>query len=216
MADTTVNGITVMQADMLRPFGGRWTARIEFDGGLSEGDAAALRLLGVDYSGTVREAGVIGARGYAMIVGGSGGYDRSLPSKHYSYSPTVAAVVNDIMTECGETLSPTTDSNLLAQSLTAWTRTAGTAGDMLAELAEYIGASCRVLADGTTWVGAETWPAVYADWILIGGSPDAGRITIAAEVAGYGPGDSLDGMRLASVKHIVTPQQSRSVLRLMR
>lgn len=216
MADTMVNGLAVMQADMLRPFGGRWTARIEFDGGLTVGDAAALRLLGVDYSGTVYEAGVIGARGYAMIVGGSGGYDRSLPSKHYRYSPTVGAVVNDILAECGENLSPTADANLLAQTLTSWTRTTGTAGDMLAELTAYIGASCRVLADGATWIGAETWPAVYADWILIGGSPDAGRITIAAEVASYGPGDVLDGMRLASVKHIVTPQQSRSVLRLMR
>ena len=119
MSDATVNGLTVLQGDLLRPYGGRWTARVELDGGVSAGDRAALRLLGTDYSGTVREAGVIGGRGYALIVAGAAGLDRALGAQHYAGGVSVRLLQADLLESLGEALAGTSDPDLMARVLPA-------------------------------------------------------------------------------------------------
>jgi len=215
MADALVNGYQIMQADLTRPWEGRWTARIELDGGLAVGDRAALRLLGVDYAGTVREAGVIGGRGYALIVAGAGGLDRALAPQHYSRGVSVRLLLQDLLEGTGEALAATADPALLGTVLPAWTRGAGPALDALDALVEYLGSTWRALPDGSIWVGSDTWPVTGDEWILIGGDPGVGRLTVAADVATLAPGESLAaGLRVRSVTHLVSPSQSRTLLRL--
>lgn len=217
MADATVNGLTVLQADLLRPWSGRWTARVELDGGVSVGDRAALRLLGVDYAGTVREAGVIGGRGYALIVAGAAGLDRALGPQHYAGGVSVRLLLQDMLESLGEALAVTSAPDVLARVLPAWTRPAGVALDALDALADYLGTTWRSLPDGTVWVGSDTWTPTADEWRLTAGDPGAGRLTLAADVATFGPGDALDSAsayRIRSVKHCVTPASARSIVRL--
>lgn len=217
MADAEVNGLTVLQGDLLRPWSGRWTARVELDGGVSAGDRAALRLLGTDYSGTVREAGVIGGRGYALIVAGAAGLDRALSAQHYAGGVSVRLLLADLLESLGEALAGTSDPALLATVLPAWTRPAGVALDSLDALADYLGTTWRALPDGTVWVGSDTWTPSADEWRLTAGDPGAGRLTLAADVATFGPGDALDNAsayRIRSVKHCVTPASARSIVRL--
>ena len=214
MADLKINGYTGQRADLILPPQGRWTARVNFDGELAIGQSVALRLLGVDYVGHVVEAGSIGAAGSVMVAGGTGGLDRSVEARHYRHGPQVQTILFDVLGEVGESLSALSDSAVLARSLTAWTRTAGTALDAVDELAEYCGCKWRVLPDGSIWIGSYTWPAVTTDWTLIGGEPEVGRLTISAETATFAPGEVLDNLRLRSVTHMVTSASSRSILRL--
>lgn len=216
MADAEVNGLTVLQGDLLRPYGGRWTARVELDGGVSAGDRAALRLLGVDYTGTVREAGVIGGRGYAIIVAAAG-LDRALSAQHYAGGVSVRLLLQDTLESLGEALAVTSAPDVLARVLPAWTRPAGVALDALDALADYLGTTWRSLPDGTVWVGSDTWTPTADEWRLTAGDPGAGRLTLAADVATFGPGDSLDAAgsyKVRSVKHCVTPASARSIVRL--
>lgn len=217
MSDATVNGYTVLQGDLLRPYGGRWTARVELDGGLIAGDPAQLHLLGLDYTGTVREAGVIGGRGYALIVAGAAGLDRVLGAQHYAGGVSVRLLLAELLESTGEAPAGTSDPDLLAQVLPAWTRPAGPALDALDALIEYLGATWRALADGSIWVGTDAWTPTADEWRLTSGDPGAGRLTLAADVATFGPGDALDAAgsyRVRSVKHCVTPASARSIVRL--
>ena len=216
MADALVNGYAVLQADLVRPWAGRWTARVALDGGLIAGDLAQLHLLGLDYSGTVREAGVIGGRGYAMIVAAAG-LDRALSAQHYAGGVSVRLLLADLLESLGEALAGTSDPDLMARVLPAWTRPAGPALNSLDALADYLGTTWRTLPDGTVWVGSDTWTPTADEWRLTAGDPGAGRLTLAADVATFGPGDSLDSAgsyRIRSVKHCVTPASARSIVRL--
>ena len=215
MSDNLINGAPVLQGDLVRPYEGRWTARLELDGGVSAGDAAQLRLLGVDYTGTAREAGVIGGRGYALVVAGAGGLDRVLASQHYSQGVSVRLLLQDLLEGTGEALAATSDPGILGTVLPAWTRSAGPALDALDALVDYLGSTWRSLPDGTVWVGADAWPLTTDDWLLISGEPGVGRVTIAADVATIAPGESLaEGLRVRAVKHLITPYQARTLLRL--
>ena len=216
MADALVNGYAVLQADLVRPWAGRWTARVALDGGLIAGDLAQLHLLGLDYSGTVREAGVIGGRGYAMIVAAAG-LDRALSAQHYAGGVSVRLLLADLLESLGEALAGTSDPDLMARVLPAWTRPAGPALNSLDALADYLGTTWRALPDGTVWVGSDTWTPTADEWRLTAGDPGAGRLTLAADVATFGPGDALDSAgsyRIRSVKHMVTPASARSIVRL--
>mgnify|MGYP000949938275 FL=1 len=215
MADNLINGVAVLQGDLVRPWSGRWTARVELDGAVSAGDRAELRMLGVDYTGTVREAGVIGGRGYALVVAGAGGLERAQEAQHYAGGVSVRLLLQDLLEGAGEALAATSAPDVLARVLPAWTRTAGPALDALDALVDYLGATWRTLPDGSVWVGADAWATTSDDWLLIGGDPGVGRVTIAADTATIAPGESLaDGLRVRSVKHLVTPAQARTVLRL--
>ena len=216
MADAYLNGSVVLQGDMIRPYSGRWTARVQLDGMVSPGDTAQLRMLGADYVGQVRESGMIGGRGSAMVVGG-GGLDSMLTPKHYRSTITVQTLLSDWLGVAGVSLSATVDPAVLSSILSAWTVGPVPVLDAIDALAEYLRLTWRVLQDGTVWLGADAWAVTSDDWRLIDGSPDVGRLTVAAEVATFGPGVSLaDGLRILSVKHTVTPERSRSIVRLQR
>lgn len=204
-----------MSADLILPHEGRWSADVEadMDSPPGEGEAVTLRLLGRDYKGVVVAAGDIGdGRTRVRVVGGSGGLDRVLDPKHYRQQPAVGLLWQDLLQETGESLSDLSDTGLLSGSLSKWTRTRGQALDLVSELAGKVGAVWRVQADGRLWIGTDRWEPVSGDWTLIGGSLEAGRVLVAAEVLTADPGQELDGLRLRSIRHVVRAGSSRSIL----
>lgn len=213
--DATYNGAAVLEADLILPHEGRWTADVQAD--LTEtpeaGSSGTLRLLGRDYQGTVLAVGTIGGRTHLRLAGGAGGMDGKADAKHYRNDVSASLLWQDLLQALGETAASSSDQQVLGRTLPKWTRTAAWGLDLLGELADKLEATWRVLADGSVWIGVDTWaPAPETDWILTGGTPEAGRITIAAETCTVDPGQSLDGLRVHSLMHTVRPGASRTVL----
>lgn len=215
--DASVNNQPIMFTDLILPFQGRWTAEIRADVSdpLSRGDTVTIHLLGQDYVGTVVSGGVLGGMTRIWAVGGKAGIDQVLSPKHYRNGIPVSAVWQDLIQESGEAFSADSSNEILTTLLPKWTRTKTTGLNLLAELAAHVGALWRTMPNGQFWIGKDTFvPSPSAEWDLVAGSPESERIVIATEEARFLPGQSLDGLRIKSIKHVVTDSQSRSVLNL--
>ena len=108
--------------------------------------------------GTVTRALLYKGLQQIRIVGGAAGMQSAATAKFYAAGATTSDVLKDLATDAGETLA---DDNDAATSIPGWTSIGGaTVGRQLAELLRPIdGAAWRIKADGTLWVGTESWPA---------------------------------------------------------
>lgn len=216
MSDLTLNGARAMAADLILPHEGRWTADVhaDLDAVPARGSAAVLHLLGRDYQGAVADAGAIGGTTTLRLVGGTGGLDKAAKPRGYLNGTTVGRLWQDLLGELGEV--PAGDASALARGLQRWDRVAAPGTDLVGQLADLAGAIWRTRADGSQWLGRDLWTAATADWTLIGGSLESGRLEISAEVLTLDPGQTLDGIRVRSLVHKVRPGTSRTTLILDR
>jgi hypothetical protein len=93
---------------------------------------------------------------------------------------------------------------LLDTRLPRWHRASGTASHSLTLALDEVGADWRVLADGTVWVGVNTWPEVEVKHVLEDEDYASGVFTIAPEAPDLAPAVTFLGQRIEVVKHFLS------------
>jgi hypothetical protein len=177
-------GAAVLAGSVVLPRAGAWHADLHVDVETAIGPAAELVIYrgtaATTWVGTVRRGGVFQESAPVRLVGGYGGLGTDLEAKYYREA-TVRQVLDDVMRETGEQLSTEASAQLLDVQLARWTRRAGRADLALAALFETLGTSWRILTDGTLWCGAETWPEVDVEHLVVNEWPIDGRVEIDCE-----------------------------------
>lgn len=198
---STANGRPLLSATITMPRVGAWHADVEVDGNTALEGPVRLIVSGQEFRGTAVRSGALAGRVRARIVGGGGGLSRELPARNYTSGPTVRAIVEDMLGDT-EKLSPQSDPAVLSTVLPKWQRLAGLASHALVALADRVEATWRVLADGTVWIGRETWPEVNPQHDLIDEDWVGGIITIAPRAPTLFPGVTFRGHRIEQVVHL--------------
>jgi hypothetical protein len=211
MAFATLNGAAVLEAVVRMESAGAWTAEVSVDAQTAPIGRVTLAAGSAQFAGTALRAGVSNGSLLVRVVGGAGGLARELPAKRYADGTPARVVAADILAEAGEALSPASDAALLGRTLAGWTRVRGRAGEALRVLTQSLGATWRVLADGTVWIGVESWPEADPEHVLVDEAPQAGRIEIADESASLVPGVTFQGQRVVRVEHRLSETALRTV-----
>ncbi len=207
MAYITANGRPVVAMRLTMPAIGVWVAELEVDSDEALEGAVTIAGEGTEHVGTAVRSGVIAEVCRAEVVGGAGGLAGEVDARSYR-SATVRVVLEELLAAAGERLSGASASSALSRSLGYWTRPKGRAGAALGMLVDSIGGAVwRVLAEGSVWVGIETWPD--APSTAFGDELDrdhaAGTVLIAPDAPGLAPGMSLAGDHVARVEHSMGP-----------
>lgn len=192
----------VTGGQVLLPRTGVWLANLTVDERDPLPDRVALKLGEVEMPAAVAKAELIGGMTEARLVGGAGGLGETARTKHY-HRPLVRHVFDDLLRDSGETQASTSTATVLSKDLEAWTTIALSTGAILASLCRVAGSEVnwRVLADGTVWIGTETWPdsQVVSRSIESDGSNAAG--IVGTDVPGLWPGTLLGGRKVDYVRH---------------
>src|SRR5512133_140036 len=171
---------------------------------------ATVEIGGRVWKGTIVRSGENKGVLYVRIVGGAGGLSGVLPPRAYQGVP-LSLPIQDVLTEAGETLSPTVDLSRFGAVVQKWNRSQGTAGAALANLLASAGATWRVLPDGTVWVGDETWPASgLTAYIYDQQAPNSGTLDIVATDPSVYPGEVFRERRVSVVVHKIEAAQLRT------
>ena len=138
-----------------------------------------VTFFGLVYKGTIMRAGTSrdGVCEVA-VAGGAGGLWRELLPLMHPGNPPVRLVLTGpqgVLTLAGETLSPDSTPSVLSQSLAQWPRRGGEAGYLVDDVVREVGASWRVLPDGSVWVGVDGYEDAYK---LV----DGRRVALVADV----------------------------------
>ncbi len=214
MSLVTLQGDAVLSGTVARPLSGAWVARLEVDTVAEPLGPMTLSLAGTLLAGTISQASVFASRVRCVLVGGAGGLATVLPAKFYR-SVTLRTVIVDTLIAAGERFSATSDPAVYGQALPAWARTAGTTAQALdALVAKVPGASWRVLADGSIWVGRVAWAAKSLTFETLSETLAENGIDLRAEIAtadlSLDAGVSLLGRRVKRVHHVVTSGSVRT------
>jgi hypothetical protein len=222
MALVTANDVAVVRGSILRPLVGVWTADLEIDqsdaGAFAAGTSVTIKSAnGYSLTGTVAEnrSGSFLDAVYVRVLGGAGGM--SQPSSARSYvqpGAFVRDVMNGLCADSGETLSTTADASFLALNLTAWSTIGGNpAMRNLRALLDIVAPALnwRILADGTLWIGSESWTQVTTDFQVMHQDPEDGSFHIGIESPFIVPGTSLPGVgNVATVRDDIEDGHLRS------
>jgi hypothetical protein len=200
MADLSANGLHVLACSISMPRTGVWTCDLELDGESALEGRITIKDGDLTFSGTVIRSGVVAGRVFVRAVGGAGGLRKTAPARSYVDVP-LRIPLRDILADVGETLSLSVDAALLDRRLPHWTRIEGPAGTALSSLLDHVGASWRVLADGTVWAGAEVWPVQRVPGEALDPDPELGTHTLAADTFALRPGTTFLGRKVSRVEH---------------
>lgn len=215
MSDLTLNGARVLEGTIARPRVGAWHADLVVDAATAITGAVTLASAdgALSLRGAVVRGGVQNEVLEVRVVGGAGGLGRELAAKAYR-GATVRMVLADLAREAGEAVSSTIAATVLDTALDAWARERGTAVAALRALADTLGLAWRVLADGSLWLGAETWAAVEVEHALLRDAPAEDRVELATEhlPAGLAPGTTFLGRRVSYVEHHVGAAEATTVV----
>jgi hypothetical protein len=205
-----VNRLPLLSAEVTMPRVGAWRADVEADGEDELSGKATIDLQGTKFLGTVVRSGVVGGRVRARIVGGAGGLAKLLPAKNYSGGVVrVSTVLADILRDSGEKVASTADKAITGRQLKMWQRHAGQASHALVTLLDAAQASFRVLADGTVWIGVDSYPEADIEHELLDEDWSTGSLTLAVEAPLLTPGTTFRAHRIEQVVH----RLSRNALR---
>lgn len=149
----TIDGFGIERGTVFLPSDGIWSAElVPFDDAvLEEGQRVKIVVGDLTLSGTITTGGVLVSGGGVYVVGGAGGWRKSIAARAYrddAGGVKLAGVLKDLAKDTGEDVE-------LAESLSgaivgpAWTRLAGTAAEAL----DVLGRPWRVRAEGVTEVG---------------------------------------------------------------
>lgn len=219
MAEVTLANAAVTRATIHLPRVGVWCADVDVDTETAPTGRVSIAVDGVVYwSGTVVSGEVLHGLWRGRIVGGAGGLRTELPATAYRLA-TLADVLADVLAATGETLA--TDAGALTTSAPLYHRAKGIGAQAVAELARALGYVWRVRADGTLWLGAETWPdATAADWTLLDRDPVRGLYTLGGDTLALAPGELVPVrdepgdvfVRAGDVRHVIEPETITTTL----
>ena len=171
MGLVTANGFDAIETRLTVPRTGAWHADLIVDNPTALTGQVTLVIDANDGSPQTLIGTAIPARtgafvdtAHVRVIAGAGGLGASATPKHYN-GVSVSVVLGDLLAAAGETLSSTADQTVLSTGLDAFTATAAPIGTLITLLlaAAAPGASWRMLADGTLWVGTDTFPAQTID-----------------------------------------------------
>jgi hypothetical protein len=217
MADCKLNEADVLTATITLTLSGAWMANVEIDASdpaaivNTSPRGAVITYGGQRFIGTVRRQGVFAARRQVEIVGGAGGLATPMPSQAYQGVP-LSVPLSDLIRASGETLSGAVNPSVQFCLLRRWMRSSGTVGAALDALASSSSYGWRVLADGSVWIGNETWSDVTIDHDLIESDSSKDQIVIASEALSILPGTTFRGRRVSSVQHSVDDEKVRTIV----
>jgi hypothetical protein len=211
----SANGFHVTRAVVTLPRIGVWHAELDVgtDDPAKVGSAVTLSIGegALSLQGTARRSGLYGAHSYVRVVGGAGGFGKAIDARFYRQTPA-RIPLSDALGHGGESLSASSDASKVDQQLGFWTRPSGTVGDALQQLATELDAAWRVLPDGSTWLGTETWPETKAkNTRIISESPEAGSIELHSDTPTLLPGTTYNGKRISRVEHTIEPSNVTTI-----
>lgn len=220
MPDVTANNQPVLEARVLLPRAGAWSAEIAVDAATASqfavGSPVALALAGgaLTFQGTVLPGRVDAyAQSVSLrVVGGKHGLPTICTPRFYQ-GTDVQTVMRDVLSDAGETLSVAAQATPLATQLPFWTLVAQPAASVLSLLAKAVGGGAvwRVLSDGTVFLGVDAFPATaLVNFELLDYMPLEAQQVISAQVPDVFPGESLSGRNVSAVEHHVTAMSART------
>jgi hypothetical protein len=143
-------------------------------------------------------------------VGGRQGLGQELPARVYRSIPA-RLVLDALLAECGETLAPASDADLLAVQLPHWTRLAGPASQGLDQLARALGAGWRIDRAGQVLLSAlGSAPASRSKGERLDDAPGEGYRVYALDQLDLEPGQTFDALPVAEVEHEITAERIRT------
>jgi hypothetical protein len=189
------------------PLIGPWRADLKVDAPSALSGKVEIRIGKTDVlKGTVIRGAMYEGVFCPLIGAGGAGMRTKVTPKHYT-SPTLKNVLTDLCSDAGEAISSTADPATLLTQLPHWTTMkmeAGVAIRLLMESAP-AGTSWRMLADGTLWVGPETWPASQVtDFRELAQTPEDAVVELGLEQPFLLPGTTLGGRKLDQVNIEIT------------
>lgn len=207
MALVEMNGIGVVAAEFSLPRLRAW----HVDATVNTADASlvtgAVTITILDGQLTMRGRGkVVGDyldTVRVRVVAGAGGLAREAAPRYYQQT-TLRIVVGDLLRAAGETLAASSDQTILNTLLGAWTVKGGTVADALELLLSPLGASWRMLADGSFWCGRETWPDAGVEVTVERRDSARHQLQLSMEAPLLLPGTTLNGEHVSYVEHNVT------------
>jgi hypothetical protein len=198
------NGKQVVDMTLTLGLHGAWKAQIQANatvaltGAIELTIADSLTFVGTTDAG--RAAEHLG-RARARVTGGAAGLETAVAGKTYYQAP-LRTILGELLAVGGETIATTTDEDLLATTPRHWARAAGTVRSEIDVLAERFAFSWRVLPDGTTWFGTETWDmCTLTAYTLLEDAREEGRVVIAAETPTVLPGETFLERHVDEVIH---------------
>jgi hypothetical protein len=192
------NGKSLLSASIQEPRVGMWTAVIDVDSDVDLSGSVTIEIDGASWVGTITRGKQYAGRVHAQVVGGAGKLASVIDAKHYLGVPMLS-VLNDLMNDTGEKLSPTTDSDVRNHAVSRWARTQDKAGKALRQVADETSSSWRVLRDGSIWLGAETWAEIKPTYDEIDQVPGRDSISIAPTSPIVTPGSTFVGRHVSRV-----------------
>jgi hypothetical protein len=189
------------------PLVGAWTAEGELDGDEAPEGTVPITIAGeegppLSFEGTVLEGGAIEGRARLFVVGGRGGLRREIGPQQYQMA-TPRLIAASILREAGEAEGDLSGLDGLPP-LPCWVRQRGTAAEALSLLSKRVGATWRVMRDGSVRIGPETWPPYAGRFYLIGANWAHGDAVAAQNAPDLEPGLLVEGRRVGRVVHLVT------------
>jgi hypothetical protein len=220
VAFATLNGKPVFHGIICIPRVGAWTADLSVDRDTAVTGACTLAIDGgLTLQGTADRTGVWLGTARLQVVGGANGLGRTARAQHYRQT-TLRAVLADLLATAGERLAASADAATLGLSFPGWATIGQPIGRMVAALLEDsrlpAATAWRVLADGTVWVGQETWPdsgmVNLVDYQDLAEAPEDGTVELGVEAPRLLPGTTLGGRRVSYVEHRLTGERARTCL----
>jgi hypothetical protein len=224
MSTISLNGYDLMALRLRLHLYGAWVADCTHanpEQTPTAGSPATISLESQTFVGTVVRVSNLGDLSWdTLVVAGHGGLSKLLPVAQF-VSPTVGLILQDAVSLCGESLSPTIDPAFLSRPLQSWRRP-------IRELGRELDAICselsgdgsivwRVLPDGTIWLGVNLWvEAVVENYDIMSWGAQDGCVEIGAEDPTVSPGQTFNGVgRIGTVIHQVNAEETRSQMFLV-
>lgn len=226
MSLVTANNVAVLSGTIAMPLVGVWTADLvldQVDGtGFDAGTRVTISSTSSDDLTTFTLSGVVAPRRtgsfldavHVRIIGGAGGLARMASARSYVQPGAfVRDVVNGLTQDSGEMLSGTADAGFLGGNLTAWAVMTMPVSQALETLIGIVSPAInwRILADGTLWIGTESWTAITPTIDSIEQSPMYGTFDLGVETPSIVPGTSISGVgNINRVEHQISAGKIRS------
>lgn len=200
----SLSGHRVVRARVSIPAWGAWFADVVVDGEVTLSGAASLVVADATFKGSVLSGGAAKGRSSFRLVGGAGGWAKTIPSKHYANDAGVklSTVLGDAAAAVEETLDASTVPATRVGP--AWTRPEDPAArvlELVSPGAWYVG------EDGVTRLGRRPRTTYAGKGTL--GPVDRGRakVTVAADsIAGITPGVVVAELEAVDVEHSISAE----------
>ena len=195
----TLNGRTITTCRVSIPAWGPWMADVECASGDELSGPAVLAIDDLTLRGTILRGGPIDARTSYRIVGGAGGWGRTIAAKGEINDAGVkyATVLNAAAIACGETMG-TIPAGTVGPS---YVRVAGPASRVLEEL---FPRGWYIDEAGATHIGRRPVTPYTGTATRMVHDTAQGRIVLApASIATLLPGAVVDGVEAVDIEHVL-------------